>query len=326
MKVDIANATKSEFFNTSKVFAKGPQNVEDVSTNGTNVDPDGNGNPNDNDEPTKITFGTDSTQVGIAAALSIIDSSFVDDFTYEVKYMALVKNIGSSMLTNVYLVDSLSKTFPDSIQFTVEGQPTISTNSSLKKNIAFDGDTDYRVTLPDTSAKLAAGKVDTVIFTVQLKYGKNYGPYFNNIYAYGTSTGGTQVNDKSNAGTQIVPISSTPTVFRIPKDTTVAINLVDLIEVPGGFSPNDDGENDKFESLVPDGVDVEVFELYNRWGHLIWKYEGQASIVNQKLIWDGTSNTGMRFGPEGVTDGTYYYSVKVKDQAKVRKGFITVAR
>ena len=325
VKVDITNASKTEFFNTAKVFAGATQAISDVSTNGTNPDPDGNGNPLDNDEPTKITFTVDSTKVGIAAALSIVDSSMIDEFTYEVKYRALVKNIGFSELKNVYLVDTLSKTFPDSIQFAVEGQPTVS--GKLVKNIAFDGDTDYRLTLPDTTSKLAAGKVDTVFFTVRLKYNKNYGPYLNNIVAYGTSTTGVVVSDTSNAGTEIIPLSSTPTVFRIPKDSTVSTTLVDLIEIPGGFSPNGDQTNETLESLVPEGVEVEMFEIYNRWGHLVWKYTGTEIVLQGGVIkWDATSNTGMRFGPEGVPDGTYYYSVKVKDQAKVRNGFITVVR
>jgi uncharacterized repeat protein (TIGR01451 family)/gliding motility-associated-like protein len=327
VKVDITNASKTEFFNTAKVFAGAAQAISDVSTSGTNPDPDGNGNPLDNDEPTKVTFTVDSSKVAIATALSIVDSTLIDEFTYEVKYMALVKNIGFSQLKNVYLVDTLSKTFPDSVQFTLEGQPTVSSSSLLVKNPAFDGDTDYRLTLPDTASKLAPGKVDTVFFTVRLKYNKNYGPYLNNIVAYGTSTTGTIVSDISNAGTEIIPLSSTPTIFRVPKDSTVANNLVDLIEIPGGFSPNGDETNETLESVVPEGVSVEMFEIYNRWGHLVWKYTGSETVLQGGVIkWDATSNTGMRFGPEGVPDGTYYYSVKVKDQAKVRNGFITVAR
>jgi uncharacterized repeat protein (TIGR01451 family)/gliding motility-associated-like protein len=327
VKVDISNATKTDFFNTAKVFAGMTQAISDISANGNNPDPDGNGSPLDNDEPTKISFKVDSSKVGIATALSIIDSSFVDDFTYEVKYMALVKNIGFSELKNVYLVDSLSKTFPDSVQFTIEGKPTVSASSKLVVNTAFDGDSDNRLTLPDTNSKLGVGKVDSVFFTVQIKYGKNYGPYLNNVIGFGTTNTGAIVKDSSNAGTQIVPLSSTPTVVRIPKDSTVANNMVDLIEIPGGFSPNGDDINESLESIVPEGVEVEMFEIYNRWGHLVWKYTGVETILVGNIIsWDATSNTGMRFGPEGVPDGTYYYSVKVKDQAKVRNGFITIAR
>jgi uncharacterized repeat protein (TIGR01451 family) len=327
VKVDITNASKTEFFNTAKVFAGMTQSISDISANGNNPDPDGNGSPLDNDEPTKISFNVDSSKVGIATALSIIDSSFVDDFTYEVKYMALVKNIGFSELKNVYLVDSLRKTFPDSVQFTIEGDPAVSASSKLVVNTAFDGDSDCRLTLADTTSKLAVGKVDSVFFTVRIKYVKNYGPYLNNVVGYGMSNTGIVVKDSSNAGTLIVPVSKTPTILRIPKDSTLANNLVDLIEIPGGFSPNDDDINEGLESIVPEGVEVEMFEIYNRWGHLVWKYIGVENVLKGYTInWDANSNTGMRFGPEGVPDGTYYYSVKVKDQAKVRNGFITVAR
>jgi hypothetical protein len=59
---------------------------------------------------------------------------------------------------------------------------------------------------------------------------------------------------------------------------------------------------------------------------LVWKFIASGTVDIAKILWDGTSNTGYRFGPEGIPDGTYYYSVKVKDQPKVRVNFITVAR
>ena len=328
VKVDITNASKTEFFNTSTVYAGPGRAISDISTDGTNPDPDGNGNPADNDERTKVSFAVDSSKAAIATALSIIDTSSVDDYTYEVKYKAVVKNIGFVDLKNVYLTDTLSKTFPDSIQFSVIGKPSVSKVGKLIQNAGFDGKTDYRLTLGDSTSKLAVGKVDTISFTVHLKYGTNYGPYLNNVFAYGTASDGTIVSDKSNNGNEIKPLLSDPTIFRIPKDSVPAESLVDLVKVPGGFSPNNDLSkvNETLDTFVPEEVDLEFFEIYNRWGHLVWKYTGKAQIENGYLKWDATSNTGVRFGSEGVPDGTYYYSTKVKNQAKVKNGFITVAR
>jgi len=103
--------------------------------------------------------------------------------------------------------------------------------------------------------------------------------------------------------------------------------MVELIEISGGFSPNGDDINESLESLVQEGVELEMFEIHNRWGHLVWKFTGVETIfVGNIISWVSTSNTCMRLKPEGVPDGTYYYSVKVKDQAKVRNGLITVAR
>ena len=125
---------------------------------------------------------------------------------------------------------------------------------------------------------------------------------------------------------QIVKNLSSPTVIKIPGKEDVTEDLVDKVMIPEGFSPNDDGQNDVLEAAVPEGIEVEMFELYNRWGHLVWKYKGATTTNGQKLVWDATSNTGLRFGPEGVPDGTYFYSIKVKGQSKVRTNFITIVR
>jgi uncharacterized repeat protein (TIGR01451 family) len=326
VKVDISAASTKRFFNSADASAGRNGTIKDRSTNGLNADPDGDGNPTNNEEPTPVQFVSDSNKVAIATALSIYDSSFVDNKTYQVKYRALIKNVGIGVLKNVGLTDSLNRVFPDSIQFEVVGVPVVSRSSTLKANPAFNGNTDPRVLLADSTTKLNPNQTDTVVFTVRLKFMKNYGPYFNNTIASGTGVGGEKVFDISNTGTVIVASSSSPTVFTIPKDVKPGESLVDKVVIPDGFSPNGDGDNDNLESLVPEGVEVEIFELYNRWGHLVWKYKADGSAKGEKIVWDASSNTGLRFGPDGVPDGTYYYSIKAKGEAKVRAGFITVVR
>ncbi|MBL0325630.1 MAG: gliding motility-associated C-terminal domain-containing protein [Cytophagaceae bacterium] len=327
VKVNMANATKRDFFNTATVYANN-RTISDVSTAGTNPDPDNDGNPNNNDEPTKFTIGVDSSTVGIAVALSISDTSEVDDQTYEVKYMALVKNIGFKDLKNVSIVDSLTKTFPDSVQFSIVGSTTFG-GSKMKINPSFNGKTDYRLVLGDSTSKLAVGKTDTLHFTVHVKYSNNYGPYFSNLVAYGKTTTGQDVSDISNSGIVIKPELSDPTILRIPKDGIISEILVDRVELMDGFSPNDDGKNETLNLSVKEGsgeFTIESFEIYNRWGHLIWKSTNQKVSTENGIQWDATSNTGLRFGPEGVPDGTYYYAIKATGQPNLKVGFITVAR
>ncbi|MFN8430911.1 MAG: gliding motility-associated C-terminal domain-containing protein [Spirosomataceae bacterium] len=96
-----------------------------------------------------------------------------------------------------------------------------------------------------------------------------------------------------------------------------------------GFSPNGDNYNETLDLSVKEGsgeFTIESFEIYNRWGHLIWKSTNQKVSDNNGIKWDATSNTGLRFGPEGVPDGTYYYAIKAVGQPNLKVGFITVAR
>ena len=61
--------------------------------------------------------------------------------------------------------------------------------------------------------------------------------------------------------------------------------------MPGGFSPNSDGNNDK---LYVKGGPFEgiLFRVYNSWGEMVWETNDQS------LGWDGKKN-GME-QPVGV--------------------------
>ena len=84
--------------------------------------------------------------------------------------------------------------------------------------------------------------------------------------------------------------------------------------IPQGFSPNDDGLNDKFEIL---GIEVypenELF-VYNIWGYEIYYMHGYNNN------WDGTASKGISSGKKLPT-GTYYYILKLGNDQLV-KGFV----
>lgn len=124
------------------------------------------------------------------------------------------------------------------------------------------------------------------------------------------------------------------TTYANPEETTVytltALNancslsdemtvfISNNLEIPGSFSPNGDGYNDKW---VIDGInfypDAQVV-IYDRWGQKI------AEIAGYSLIkaWDGT-NKG-----KPVSDGVYFYSLDLRqnNDTKPLKGSITVIR
>jgi gliding motility-associated-like protein len=87
--------------------------------------------------------------------------------------------------------------------------------------------------------------------------------------------------------------------------------------VPTAFTPNGDGRNDLLKPIAAGMQQIEYFNVYNRWGKLI--FTSSKSGVG----WDGTIN-GQRQG-----SGTYIWVVKAVDytgQAYLKKGTVTLIR
>lgn len=79
---------------------------------------------------------------------------------------------------------------------------------------------------------------------------------------------------------------------------TIVVDYIDVFSVPNVFTPNGDGAND-FLFITHSGFKEFKFELYNRWGQVI--FTSQAPSFN----WDGKDPDGQT-----VSDGTYYWIVK----------------
>jgi gliding motility-associated-like protein len=92
----------------------------------------------------------------------------------------------------------------------------------------------------------------------------------------------------------------------------------DLVQVPNGFTPNGDGENDVLYVRGTSLSEISVFRVFNRWGEVVFEtndiYEG----------WDG-KHTGSYVNP-----GVYVYYVEAPcalDGSKLfKKGNVTVIR
>ncbi|MFO7656815.1 MAG: gliding motility-associated C-terminal domain-containing protein, partial [Bacteroidales bacterium] len=97
----------------------------------------------------------------------------------------------------------------------------------------------------------------------------------------------------------------------------LVVLLRDLL-VYSGFTPNDDGFNDKWiiENAEGYGSKIEV-RVFNRWGNLIFRSVG----YDESKAWDG------KFNGKELPIGTYYYIIDVKDSnLKPLTGSITLIR
>jgi gliding motility-associated-like protein len=87
--------------------------------------------------------------------------------------------------------------------------------------------------------------------------------------------------------------------------------------IPNAFTPNNDGKNDVFKPLLPGIVSLSYFNIYNRWGQLVFttKEPGKG--------WDGYQN-GVK-----ADEGTYVWIFKAQDyQGKIidKKGTVELIR
>lgn len=79
---------------------------------------------------------------------------------------------------------------------------------------------------------------------------------------------------------------------------SICVNDCPRFDLPNVFTPNGDLQNSLFKPIPPlRGVKEVVLTVYNRWGRVVYEYEGDPQIN-----WDG----------EGLNDGIYYYKVQVE--------------
>jgi gliding motility-associated-like protein len=90
-----------------------------------------------------------------------------------------------------------------------------------------------------------------------------------------------------------------------------------LIFVPNAFTPNGDGKNDKVRPIAAGMLRIEYFNVYNRWGQLVFstQLDGHG--------WDGT------IGGKIQTTGVFTWAVKAIDYSGkpyFEKGTVTLIR
>jgi gliding motility-associated-like protein len=97
----------------------------------------------------------------------------------------------------------------------------------------------------------------------------------------------------------------------------IDVNCGDTLQVFSGFSPNNDGKNDR---LVIRGIeyhpDNEVV-IFNRWGNQVFSKKGYRNESG----WDGT------WGEKHVPNGTYFYLIRLNDPKNQQfTGYIQLMR
>jgi gliding motility-associated-like protein len=231
------------------------------------------------------------------------DGSFLIGFTI------LSTNLRNELLDSVKIKDDLTKVFPASTQFQVVD---IKASGKLIANGLYNGNS--QIELLDNGSQLPGLKTDSVNLTIKM-IPNGFSGTLNNV-AIQTA--------KSPYGIFRVT-SNDPTVgngILVREPTKFIIPIIDIF-IPSGFSPNQDGTNDKFVITKPFNTSISL-DVFNRWGNLVFKAQ------DYKNEFDGKGNQPNRVLGEDLPDGTYYYIVVATNNANgtVRKfaGFITLKR
>jgi gliding motility-associated-like protein len=97
---------------------------------------------------------------------------------------------------------------------------------------------------------------------------------------------------------------------------TVRGNVIPLVDVPTGFSPNGDGANDIL-NVLGYGIETLTFKVYNRWGELVFETRDQFQG------WDGT----YKGEPQEMDTYGYLLDISFFDGSKrLKKGNVTLIR
>jgi gliding motility-associated-like protein len=112
---------------------------------------------------------------------------------------------------------------------------------------------------------------------------------------------------------------TTTTSFGCPTTDVVKIKVYKgpEIYVPNAFTPNGDGKNDRFRPIAVGMREIRYFEIYNRYGQLIF------SSPDAFRGWDGT------MAGKSQPSGTYVWRIAGVDfngQPHSKKGTITLVR
>jgi gliding motility-associated-like protein len=96
------------------------------------------------------------------------------------------------------------------------------------------------------------------------------------------------------------------------------IEVITPIKIPEIFTPNNDGKNETYLIHGIENYPDNVFEVYNRWGTLVFKEVGYGNN------WDGYPN--MINAANKLPAGTYYFILYLNDPENTKyNGFIQLA-
>ena len=95
------------------------------------------------------------------------------------------------------------------------------------------------------------------------------------------------------------------------------------LAIPKGFSPNGDGQGDRWILQGILGYPGSLVTIFNRWGNMVFQVMGYD---NQNIVWTGESERGLRLGSNQLPEGTYFYVIDLGSGQKPMSGYVLLKR
>ena len=163
--------------------------------------------PDDSRQTDSDTAGVTVIGPQIGVAKTVIDGPTGNgDGTYTLTYRLRVANAGETRLDDVQVTDDLTDTFAGVRSFTVDAI----TSGDLTVNTGYDGRPAGSIELLAGTDSLGLAERGDIEVTVTVDPGRELGPFENTAFAYGTSPGGEDVDDRSDSGTDADPTAPNP--------------------------------------------------------------------------------------------------------------------
>jgi gliding motility-associated-like protein len=122
------------------------------------------------------------------------------------------------------------------------------------------------------------------------------------VYGANNTTFKHNYQNKSIAGCYYISAVDSVGNESLLIDSVCIDNCIDYV-LPNVFSPDGDGINDFFRAFKHKYIESVEFNIYNRWGLLLYQTN------NSDVMWDGTNtDTGLP-----VPDGVYFYTAIVNE-------------
>ena len=103
-------------------------------------------------------------------------------------------------------------------------------------------------------------------------------------------------------------------------NTAEATTFPDCLQIPSGFSPNDDNVNDVWEIECLDNYTDNELIIFNRWGTIVYKTRNYAND------WNGECNQNIVLFEKNqvLPIGTYFYMLKLQGNTIEKTGWIYI--
>ncbi|MBC8756989.1 gliding motility-associated C-terminal domain-containing protein [Kordia sp. YSTF-M3] len=121
--------------------------------------------------------------------------------------------------------------------------------------------------------------------------------------------------------TNVVQIVSQDDVdLDLTNNSAEAFTLPDCLQIPSGFSPNDNTINDVWEIECLDNYSDNELIIFNRWGTIVYKTRNYAND------WNGECNQNVVLFEKNqiVPVGTYFYVLKLQGNTIEKTGWVYV--